>query len=396
MCIRDSSSTMHKPGFAFTGRAVVTGGSGFVGQRLCEMLLERGASHVVSFDVLTPPADRVEDERVTYVQGDLRDAQGVSNAIAGADCVWHIAAAVGPFHPTQLYMDVNFHGTENVIAACKEHKVGKLVMSSSPSTRFDGSDVDGLTEEQMPPLPQASYLAEYARTKAMGELAVTAACCPELLTTSVAPHQVYGPKDALFLPNILEASGTGRMRIFGDGANRICFSHVDNYCHGLILGEEALYPGSPALGKFYIVTDGDTHPHKEGYSEFWVDLDRAIVGMGFTSIWSKYKLPRWLMMGVAGVCDFAGWLFGTKIKLNTFGVRMLTMHRWFDISAAETDLKYQPVIGFEEGWTETIEWFQANWLPKFQASQDKGAFGLHHRTQERIDEQTSGLKDKVA
>ena len=86
---------------------------------------------------------------------------------------------------------------------------------------------------------------------------------------------MYGPKDGLFLPNILEAAGTGRLRVFGDGNNRICFSHVDNYCHGLILGEEALYPGSPALGKFYIVTDGDTHPHSEGYAVFWEELDRV-------------------------------------------------------------------------------------------------------------------------
>ena len=44
----------------------------------------------------------------------------------------------------------------------------KLVMSSSPSTRFDGSDIDGLTELEMPRLPQSSYLQEYAETKAKG------------------------------------------------------------------------------------------------------------------------------------------------------------------------------------------------------------------------------------
>jgi len=192
-----------KPGFGFCGRAVVTGGSGFVGQRLCEMLLERGASSVVSFDVLDAPLDKLNDSRIQYVKADLRDAKAVSEAIAGADCVWHIAAAVGPYHPKPLYMEVNLGGTQNVIAACKEHAVHKLVMSSSPSTRFDGSDVDGLTEAQMPKLPQASYLQEYARTKALGELEVTAACCDELMTVSIAPHQVcqlmlqihpYGPR----------------------------------------------------------------------------------------------------------------------------------------------------------------------------------------------------------
>jgi len=39
----------------------------------------------------------------------------------------------------------------------------------------------------------------------------------------------------------------------------------------------------------------------------------------------------------------------SSIKLNPFSVKMLTMHRWFDISAAEQDLKYKPIIGFKEG-----------------------------------------------
>jgi hypothetical protein len=61
-----------------------------------------------------------------------------------------------------------------------------------------------------------------------------------------------------------ETAGTGQLRVFGNGRNRICFSHVDNYAHGLIIGERALTPGSPALGKFYIVTDGSTHTDPKG------------------------------------------------------------------------------------------------------------------------------------
>ena len=151
-----------------------------------------------------------------------------------------------------------------MIRACRAKGVRKIVMSSSPSTRFDGSDVDGLTEEQMPSLPQKRYLQTYAETKAMGELALTQACCDDLMTCAVAPHQVYGPRDNLFLPNLLEAAGTGRLRVFGPGRNRICFTHVDNYAHALVIAERALHAGSAALGQFYIITDADTHPHPEG------------------------------------------------------------------------------------------------------------------------------------
>lgn len=151
-------------------RCVVTGGSGFVGQRLCEMLLERGAQHLTVFDIVPLPEDSplIGDARVKVVVGDLRDARAVDAIVAGADCVWHNAAAVGPYHPIPLYEEVNYRGTLNVIDACRKHGVRKIVMSSSPSTRFTGADVDGLTEEQLPRIPMKNYVQEYARTKAMG------------------------------------------------------------------------------------------------------------------------------------------------------------------------------------------------------------------------------------
>ena len=304
---------------------VVTGGSGCVGQRLVEMLVERGAERVVSLDIAPKPPGAWDDKRIEYVLGDLRDPAAVAEACKGAGCVWHNGAAVGPYHPEELYDAVNHIGSVNVVEACRKHGVPKIVMSSSPSTRFDGSDVDGLTEAEMPPLPQKSYLQAYAASKADGELKVRGASCDALLTCAVAPHQVYGPRDNLFLPNLLEVAGKvrffssrrppaqppppltlislsqGSLRVFGNGKNRICFSHVDNYCHGLIIAEHALKKGAACCGKFYIVTDGDTHAHKEGYCNFWETLDAAVVGCGFPSVTAKFHLPWLLMMALAYV-----------------------------------------------------------------------------------------------
>ena len=378
-------------------RCVVTGGTGIVGNRLVEMLVERGAKKVVSFDIV--PKERVahvwDHPAIEYMVGDITNKADVERAIEGADCVWHLAAAVGPFHPKAIYEKVNFGGTLNVIAACKKFGVKKLVMSSSPSTRFVGSlwsrpCVDGLTEDEMPSLPLQSYLQPYAATKAMGEMAVTAACSDELLTINVAPHQVYGPRDTLFLPNMLEAAGTGKLRVFGNGENRICFTHVDNYAHALIIAERKLFPGSPVLGKFYIATDGDTHPEPAAYCIFWKELDKAVVGMGFTSLYKKMKLPFWLIYVIALVAEFVGWIFGTTFKLNVFNVFVLTMHRWFDIKNIERDLDYKPIIGFTEGWADTIAWFREKWLPTFQKS-DKSLVGLSAKSQAKINIQAASV-----
>lgn len=50
-----------------------------------------------------------------------------------------------------------------------------------------------------------------------------------------------------------------------------------------------------------------------------------------------------------------------------FQVKMLIIHRWFDISAAERDLKYKPIVTFADGYSKTIDWLRKDWLPKHKA-----------------------------
>mmetsp|Transcript_35085 Transcript_35085/g.88420 ORF Transcript_35085/g.88420 Transcript_35085/m.88420 type:complete len:364 (+) Transcript_35085:80-1171(+) len=342
-------------------RCVVTGGSGFVGCRLVEMLVERGAASVVSFDIAPgPPELSAPQPGVEYVQGDLSDAATVERICEGADCVWHIAALVGPYHPRAAYHKVNYEGTLNVIAACRKHKVPRIVMSSSPSTRFDGKDIAGLAESELKIQEPGKFLQPYAETKAMGEVALREACCDELMTVAIAPHQVYGPRDALMLPNLLHAAKTGKLRVFGAGDNDVAFTHVDNYCHALILGYDALHKGSPALGKFYVATDG-------GSQKFWRVLDQAVVAMDYPSLFSKMHLPVGLLMVAAYLCNLIGFVMRRKLKLTPFTVKMLVIDRWFNIDAARTELGYEPLISFEKGWKDTVDWFVANkewWIAK--------------------------------
>lgn len=132
-------------------------------------------------------------------------------------------------------------------------------------------------------------------------------------------------------------------------------------------------PYSPFLeGKYYVITDGPPQ-------YFWKVLDEAVVAMGFTSLFSKFKIPGWLIMGLAHIALFAGniyaFLTGTPkhivnyhVKLNPFAAKMLMINRSFDISAAKRDLNYEPIIQFKDGWASTIQWFKKNWLPKYLES----------------------------
>ena len=334
----------------------VTGGMGFVGRRLVEMLVERGAERVVAFDIAPKPADAGDDQRIVWMQGDLTNPADVEKACAGSECVWHIAALVGPYHPLDMYMKVNYDGTLNVVNACKKLGIKKIVMSSSPSTRFDGNDINGAKESELK-YPK-KFLQAYAESKAKGEEACMAACDGEnLLTVAVAPHQVYGPRDYLFLHNFL--LNASKLRVFGPGTNLVSVCYVDNYCHGLIIGERALYPGSPALRNFYICTDGEP-------VNLWRFIDRALTDiLGCGSLFSKFKLPGWSFMYPLGrMCEGVGYLIGKKLKLNTFAVRMLLINRYFDPSESKRDLGYELIVTPDYAWERTRAWFKSEWVPK--------------------------------
>ena len=86
-----------------------------------------------------------------------------------------------------------------------------------------------------------------------------------------------------------------------------------------------------------------------------------------------------------GLClagDAVGYVLGITFKLSYFNVKILTMHRWFNIRAAEQDLGYAPIVSFSDGWADTLEWFKASWLPTFDAN--AGLTGLSKGTEAKI------------
>ena len=318
--------------------ALVTGSSGICGARLVEMLLERGAKTVIGFDIVPPNPTLMARFRAAAVQhnlilrcgkedGDLTNPDAVERAFTSVsgtiDVVFHVGALVGPFFRPEQYHAVNVLGTRHVIASCQKYHVRKLVFASSPSTRFHGTDIKGLREDQLT-IP-TTFLAPYAKSKAIAEQDVNDACKEDhnsLLTVCISPHQIYGPHDTLFLPNFLRVAGRGQLRIFGGGENLVSVCFVDNYCHGLLCGADTLKPDSPVLKRFYIITDGTP-------VRVWDQISVATVHMGFDDLRTKLHLPVLLLYVIAYLCTLVGYLVGHRFKLSPFNLRMMTIRRYF-------------------------------------------------------------------
>jgi hypothetical protein len=120
---------------------VVTGGSGFVGRRIIELLLAEPQQYRITvFDVLLPVAKHAS---VTYVRGDICNAAHVQEAFKGADAVLHVASII-PSLRTQaspVIQKVNVGGTQVVIHACKVRCYGRVQLRAALLSRVMVSDM---------------------------------------------------------------------------------------------------------------------------------------------------------------------------------------------------------------------------------------------------------------
>ena len=328
---------------------VVTGGNGLVGARLVTMLLERGANRVTSIDLA--PWRGAPDARLTSVVADICDEAGLAALFAGADAVFHVAALVGPGFPREAYARVNVEGTRSVVSAARAAGVRALVVTSSPTTRLDGADERGSVIDDRAPVAPAQQLQEYSRTKAAGEELALAASSRAMRVCAIAPHQVYGPEDRLFLPALLRAAAARRLRVFGEGSNLISFTHVDNAAHAHILAAAALLRGDAGVdGEFFVVTD-------TGAVYLWDAIDAAVVRCGLPSLESRLHVPIPLLYVAAYFA--AAWsslcCLRKPLALAPFAVRMLTMERWFDVRKLQERLAYKPLVSFANAWVASVD-----------------------------------------
>jgi nucleoside-diphosphate-sugar epimerase len=325
--------------------ALVTGGGGFLGRHIVERLLDTG--HTVT--VLARgdyPALVARGARL--VRADLADADAVARAVAGHDTVFHVAALAGVWGKREDFERTNVLGTRNVVAACKANGVARLVFTSSPSVVFDGTDhVDA-----GPDLPYPDrYEADYPRTKAEAERIALAANGPDLAVVALRPHLIWGPDDPHLLPRIFARAKAGRLRIVGDGTNRVSLTYVDNAAAAHVQAAAALAPGRGGAGRAFFINDPEP-------VALWPWL---------TTLLERVGLPKpggAVPLGVgraAGAVAEALWtvlpLSGEPPMTRLTASQLATSHT-YRIEPAVEAFGYAPPVGAEEALERTVAWWK--------------------------------------
>ena len=317
-------------------KALVTGGGGFLGLAIVRRLVGQGTS-VRSFS--RQRHDQLAALDVEQHQGDLADAAAVREAVAGCDVVFHVAAKPGIWGPYEDYQRTNFIGTQNVIAACREHGVSRLVYTSSPSVVFDGRDMAGVDESV--PYPRR-FAAHYPSTKAAAEQLVRAANDERLATVSLRPHLIWGPEDNHLLPRLVARARAGQLRRIGRARKLVDTVYIDNAAEAHLLAAEKLAPGAVVAGKVYFIAQGEP-------VDLWEMINWLLAAAGAPTV--QRSIPRGVALALAWGFESVHRLLHRpgEPRLTRFVVQELSTSHWFDLSAARRDLGYRPLVSLAEG-----------------------------------------------
>lgn len=216
-------------------RFMVTGGAGFIGSNLSEMLLNDGHSVTVFDNLATGREENLAHiiGNIKFIRGDIRDTAALGAAMEDADYVIHLAALGSvprSIEDPATTHEVNATGTLNVLNAARSAKVKRVVCASSSSVYGDTAVLP--KEEQMTPSP----LSPYAVSKITGEYYCKAfQRVYGLETVALRYFNVYGrrqdPKSqyAAVIPRFVDAMMRGKSPvIYGDGEQSRDFTFVDD------------------------------------------------------------------------------------------------------------------------------------------------------------------------
>jgi len=326
-------------------KVLVTGGGGFLGRAIVTRLVARG-DQVRSLARNYYP--ELAELGIQQVQGDICDAEKVSEACDGRDVVFHVAAKPPPWGKYDDYYQTNVVGTQNIINSCRSQSISRLVYTSTPSVVFNGKDIEGADESM--PYPQ-KFCTFYSETKAIAEQSVIKASNHHLKTIVLRPHEIWGPGDNHILPRLVARAD--RLKQIGTGKNRIDTIYIDDAADAHILAADKLRENPDLSGNIYFISQDDP-------VRAWDMVNALLTAAGCRPV--KKAVPFRIAWLAGALLEF----FYRTLRLSgepyitRFMAEAVSQSHWFDISAAKRDLGYTPKLTTEEGLRRLQAWLSSN------------------------------------
>jgi nucleoside-diphosphate-sugar epimerase len=316
----------------------VTGGSGFIGQRLVRRLVAEG--NVVFALARSESSGKLLSQLGAQpMPGDITDPESLEAASQKCELAFHAAAHVKDWGPHWEFKELNVRGTQNVIDACRVAGVRRLVHVSTEAVLLAGKPLVNV-DESAPLRPDSK--SPYCSSKAKAEQLVRDANGDGLETVCVRPRFVWGAGDTTLLPSLIQAVKAGKFAWIGGGEHLTSTTHVDNTVEGLLL---AASRGAP--GGVYFVTDGEP-------VEFRDFVTKLLGTQGVVA--PDRNVPAAPMRRAAALGEALWRLLplSDTPPVTRMAVWVSSLETTIDISRAREELGYEPVRTRDEGLDELL------------------------------------------
>jgi NAD dependent epimerase/dehydratase len=313
-------------------KVLITGSEGFIGSHLTERLIELGAN-VTAFVQYNSfnnwgwidTFDKNIKDSINVITGDVREYDNMKRAIKGQDVVFHLAALIAipySYLSPMTYVRTNVEGTTNILEACREYEIEKIVHTSTSETY--GTALYVPIDEKHPMQGQSPYSASKIAADKMAESFYRSFNLP---VTTIRPFNTYGPRQSAraVIPTIISQILAGKTEIkLGSLTPTRDFNYVKDTAEAFIKVAES----DKTIGE--VINAGSNYEISIG------DTVKKIVDI----IGKDVKI----------ICD------EERIRPEKSEVNRL----WADNTKIKELTEWTPQYSIDDGLKETIQWIKNN------------------------------------
>ncbi|MGC8687534.1 MAG: NAD-dependent epimerase/dehydratase family protein [Candidatus Micrarchaeia archaeon] len=301
-------------------RILVTGASGRLGSAIIKAL-SPGNEIVAMVQQADKPIEGVKN-----FAADITSKQSIDSAFEGIDTVIHLAGIVSQYRfGKKAIMNVNVNGTKNVVDACKEHGVKRIVFASSVDVY--GSKRKDVLNESSETKP-SDY---YGKSKLLAEQAIMGSDMQYAILRMAA---IYGPGFEGSFFKVFNAIAKRKAYIIGSGSNNLALLHINDAISAFSLSAITSSSG------IYNISDGNSYTQLQLYS-----IAAKMLGVEY-----KFKhINQIIAMIIARLKGF-----------DIDELRFITSNRVIDISKAKKELGFTPKVSIMDGGSELVNLFKTS------------------------------------
>lgn len=326
-------------------KVIVTGATGFLGFNLAKRLKEEGFE-VIGLGRNIKKAQKLINLGICFKKINLEDLNEVLNITKNTDYVFHCAAKSSLWGSYKSFYNSNVLATKNIASACIQNKVKKLIYVSSPSIYFEFKDKFKIKEDENLPKKYANY---YIKTKRKAEEIIDELYLKQgLKVITIRPRGIFGIEDTALLPRLIRANKKFIPRTKKEDI-LIDITYVDNVVESMVL---AMHAGDIHNGKKYNITNNEP-------IYFYSTLEKIIneLGLKFNCKYISYNKIIFLAKMLELIYKFIPF---SEPVFTSYSIGLLSFNQTLDITKAQRDLNYKPIVSMEEGIKTIVQSYKEN------------------------------------